>query len=90
MAIGQVGPIARRQGYILRRRLRFDPIRGAFGVSWKSIAILLVFILGIVLFFYGANYYDEVTGYTGLAFIVASIIAYAVLEVYSALKKRRS
>lgn len=59
-------------------------------MSWKSIAMLLVFILGIVLFLYGSNYYDEVTGYAGLALIVASILAYAVMEVYGALKKRRS
>jgi hypothetical protein len=82
--------VIRRQGYILCRRFRFDPLRGAFGVSWKSLAILVVVILGIVLFLYGANYYDEVSGWSGFFLIVAGIIAYLILGVYGALRKRES
>jgi hypothetical protein len=59
-------------------------------VSWKSLAILFVVILGIVLFLYGANYYDEVSGWSGLFLIVAGIIAYLILGVYGALRKRES
>jgi uncharacterized membrane protein len=59
-------------------------------VSWKSLAILFAVILGIVLFLYGANYYDEVSGWSGLFLIVAGIIAYLILGVYGALRKRES
>lgn len=59
-------------------------------MSWKNLAILFVVILGIVLFLYGTNYYDEVSGWSGLFLIVAGIIAYLILGVYGALKKRES
>jgi hypothetical protein len=59
-------------------------------MSWKSLAILFVVILGIVLFLIGANYYDEVSGWSGLFLIVGGIIAYLELGVYGALRKRGS
>ena len=59
-------------------------------MSWKSLAILFVVILGIVLFLCGANYYDEVSGWSGLFLIVAGIVAYLILGVYGALRKRES
>jgi hypothetical protein len=62
-----------------------------FEVSWiKSLGILLVAILGIVLFLYGANYYNDVVGWSGVYLIAAALIIYVVLEVYEALRKRRS
>jgi len=45
-------------------------------MPWKSIAMLIVFLLGIVLFLYGANYYEAVTGWIGVFLIVAAIVAY--------------
>lgn len=59
-----------------------------FGVSWKSLVILLAVILGIVLFLYGANYYNVISGWSGVFLIVAGVIAYVVLEIYEALRKR--
>lgn len=59
-------------------------------MSRKSLAILFVVILGIVLFLVGANYYDEVSGWSGFFLIVGGIIAYLVLGVYGVLRKRES
>ncbi|HXX87900.1 MAG TPA: hypothetical protein VEH86_05595 [Candidatus Acidoferrum sp.] len=59
-------------------------------MPWKSIAMLIVFLLGIVLFLYGANYYEAVTGWIGVFLIVAAIVAYLVMEVYVILRKRGS
>ena len=57
-------------------------------MSWKSLVILLVVILGIVLFLYGANNYNNIVGWSGVVLIVGGVIAYFVLEVYKALRKR--
>ena len=59
-------------------------------MSWKSLAMLIVFLLGIVLFLYGANYYDAVIGWAGVFLIVGAIVAYLVMEVYVILRKRGS
>jgi len=59
-------------------------------MPWKSIAMLIVFLLGIVLFLYGANYYEAVTGWIGVFLIVAAIVAYLVMEAYVILRKRGS
>ena len=59
-------------------------------MAWKSLAMLIVFLLGIVLFLYGANYYDAVTGWIGVFLIVGSIVAYLVMELYVILRKRGS
>jgi hypothetical protein len=88
LAMQRLGRIARRQGYILRRRFRFSPVQGVFEVSWKSLVILLAVILGIVLFLYGANYYNAISGWSGVFLIFAGIIAYLALEAYEALRKR--
>jgi polyferredoxin len=58
-------------------------------MSLKDLVILLVVILGIVLFLYGSNAYDAVFGWAGVFMIVGGVIAYAALEVYGALRKRR-
>jgi hypothetical protein len=59
-------------------------------MSWKSLAMLIVVVLGIGLFLYGANYYDAVTGWIGVFLIIAGVVAYLVLEVYGILRKRGS
>jgi FtsH-binding integral membrane protein len=60
-------------------------------VSWiRNLGILLVAILGIVLFLYGANHYNDVIGWTGVFLFFAAIIVYVVWEIFEALRKRRS
>ena len=58
-------------------------------MTWKELACLLVFILGVVLFLYGANNYDAVVGWTGVGLILGGVIAYIVLEVYAVLMKKK-
>ena len=51
--------------------------------DWVCVGIM---ILGIVLFLYGANYYDNVVGWTGLYFVVGGFVALVLLAVYNTLK----
>lgn len=50
--------------------------------------LVVVAIVGIILFLYGANTYDPVTGWLGVAFVAASIVAFLVLYVYGQLTKK--
>jgi arginine exporter protein ArgO len=50
--------------------------------------LVVVAIVGIVLFLYGANYYDPVVGWVGVAFFAAAIVAVLSLYVHSELTKK--
>jgi hypothetical protein len=54
-------------------------------IDW---AFLGIFIIGFLLFLYGANYYNAVVGYTGVYLFIGSIIAYLILYVYKELTKK--
>jgi hypothetical protein len=56
-------------------------------VDWKNLRFLLVVILGIFLFLYGANYYDNIIGWAGVYLFVGGILAYAILWIFRRLKK---
>jgi len=45
-------------------------------------------IVGILLFLYGANYYDSIVGWVGVALVAASLLGLLVLYVYEELTKR--
>jgi len=47
----------------------------------------MVLILGIILFLYGANYYDNFVGWAGVYLFVGGILAYVLLKVFSRKKK---
>ena len=51
-------------------------------MEWKGLTCLLAVILGVVLFLYGANYYDEVVGWTGVGLFVGGILAYVILRIF--------
>jgi hypothetical protein len=38
-------------------------------------------VLGVILFLYGANYYDPVVGWTGVGLFVVGILAYLFLSI---------
>jgi hypothetical protein len=59
-------------------------------MSRKDLACLCVVIVGIVLFLYGSNYYDEITGWSGVYLVVAGFFAEIVLKVYESLRKRKN
>jgi drug/metabolite transporter (DMT)-like permease len=58
-------------------------------MSWKDWVLVLLIILGIVLFLYGANYYDQTVGWAGVFLFVGAIVALVLLYVYGALNKKK-
>ena len=57
-------------------------------MSWTDWTCLGVFIVGFLLFLYGANMYNAIVGYTGLYMWIGSIIAYLLTYVYKELTKK--
>ncbi len=49
--------------------------------------LIVVFIIGVVLFLYGANYYDPVVGWVGVAVAAAGLVGFLVLYIYDELEK---
>jgi multisubunit Na+/H+ antiporter MnhB subunit len=50
--------------------------------------LLGVAIVGIVLFLYGANYYDPVVGWIGVAFFAVAFVVFLALYVRTELMKK--
>ena len=50
--------------------------------------LVLTAIVGFLLFLYGANYYDSIVGWVGVALVAASLVGFLVLYVYDELTKR--
>jgi len=57
-------------------------------MDWKGPACLFVVILGIFLFLYGANNWNNFVGWAGVYLFVGGILAFVVLWLYSRLRKR--
>ena len=55
---------------------------------WKEIACLFGFIVGVVLFLYGTNYYAATVGWIGFFVSIGSIIVYVILKVDEVMTKR--
>jgi len=53
--------------------------------KWFLVAVSIV---GGLLFLYGANYYDPVVGWVGVAFFAVAVVALLVLYVYGELTKK--
>ena len=58
-------------------------------MSWKDIVCVILVILGIVLFLYGSNAYDAVSGYAGIGLFIFGIVLYTVLQGYEAVSKNK-
>ena len=56
-------------------------------MSWIDWACLGIFIVGFVLFLYGANTYNAIIGYTGVYLFIGAIIAYIAIYAYKELTK---
>ena len=52
-------------------------------MDWKWPLCLVIVILGVILFLYGANYYDNTAGWAGVYLFVGGIFAYVLLRVFS-------
>ena len=59
-------------------------------MSWTDWTLLGIFILGFLLFLYGANTYNPVVGYSGVYLFIGSIVAYLVIYIYKELTKKTS
>ncbi|MGB8779315.1 MAG: hypothetical protein WCD81_01550 [Candidatus Bathyarchaeia archaeon] len=56
---------------------------------WRDLVLLFLVILGLVLFLYGANYYDATVGWTGVGLFAAGFFGYIALKVYEASTKKK-
>jgi hypothetical protein len=59
-------------------------------MSTFSWFLVVVFAIGAVLFLYGANYYDPVVGWVGVAVAAAGLVGFLLLYIYGELAKRIS
>jgi membrane-bound ClpP family serine protease len=59
-------------------------------MSWTDWACLGFFILGFLLFMYGANIYNAIVGYTGVYLFIGAIMAYLILYLYKQLTEKPS
>ena len=59
-------------------------------MSWTDWTCLGLFILGFLLFLYGANTYNAIIGYTGVYLFIGSIAAYLIMYIYKELTKKPS
>ncbi len=50
-------------------------------------ACLGIFILGFLLFLYGANIYNAIIGYAGIFLFIGAVAAYLVSYIYKELTK---
>jgi uncharacterized membrane protein YeaQ/YmgE (transglycosylase-associated protein family) len=57
-------------------------------MSKTDYGVLIVFILGFLLFLYGANTYNSMVGYAGIYLFLGSIGAYLVIYIYGAVRKK--
>lgn len=56
----------------------------------QDVTCLLVFIVGVALFLYGANYYDAFVGWTGVALMAGGFFAEVFLKIYEVMSKREN
>ncbi len=57
-------------------------------MSWKDLVLVIVFIVGVVLFLYGANYFNAAVGWTGIGLILAALVAGIALRIYESIGKK--
>jgi membrane-bound ClpP family serine protease len=58
-------------------------------MSWTDWTLLGLFILGFLLFLYGANTYNTVVGYSGVYLFIGSIAGYLIIYIYRELTKKK-
>ena len=58
-------------------------------MSRTDLACLGIFILGFLLFLYGANTYNAIIGYAGVYLFIGAIAAYLIIYIYKELAKKK-
>ena len=59
-------------------------------MSWTDWTLLGLFILGFLLFLYGANTYSAVVGYSGVYLFIGSIASYLIIYIYKELTRKKT
>ena len=57
-------------------------------MSRRGILCVCVIVMGLVLFLYGANYYDVIVGWTGFSLIIGGFFAEIVFKMHERLRKK--
>jgi peptidoglycan biosynthesis protein MviN/MurJ (putative lipid II flippase) len=57
-------------------------------MTWKDLVCLSIAVVGIILFLYGANYYDGTVGWAGVYVIIAGVLAEVALQIYEFLREK--
>jgi len=57
-------------------------------MSWINWVCLGMIVLGVVLFLYGANYYDATVGWAGVYLVIIGLLVILVLYIYGELTKK--
>lgn len=56
---------------------------------WRDLVFLFLGILGLVLFLYGANYYNVTVGWTGIGVLAVGFFGYIALKLYEVSTKKK-
>jgi drug/metabolite transporter (DMT)-like permease len=59
-------------------------------MSWKGIVCIGAILAGVILFLYGANYYNAIVGWAGFSLAIGGLFAGIVCIVYERVKKKES
>jgi len=58
-------------------------------MSWKDVVCSCVVIIGVILFFFGSNYYNAIVGWAGVYLIIGGIFVEIILRVYEAVRRKK-
>lgn len=58
-------------------------------MSWTDVVAFCLVLVGVVLFLYGANYYDAVVGWAGIFLMAGGVVAAPLLRIVLGKRKRR-
>jgi hypothetical protein len=57
-------------------------------MPWKDVGCLIAFLVGVITFLYGANFYDLVLGWSGIGLAMSGFFAYVLMKIYGILTKK--
>ena len=61
---------------------------GVFSMRLRDIVLLCVMLAGLILFLYGANYYDALSGLIGRCLVAGGFLAEVLLRVLKRARKK--
>lgn len=61
---------------------------GVFSMHLRDIVLLCVMLAGLILFLYGANYCDALSGWIGVCLVAGGFLAEVLLRVFKRARKK--